>query len=151
MAAGPVSPALARTFGPTAVLTMRTVELEASLVCFLEPDLVHAHFKDHRLVEPSDVQHMFDAIAEGRDGRKVLLVVSVGEGTTMSNEARAYASSEESNRYIAADAIIVRDFGHQLAANVFVRHHKPARPIQMFGEATAAQAWLNTQRVLITP
>jgi hypothetical protein len=130
---------------------MRTVELEASVVSFLESDLVHTHFRDHCLVGPSDVQAMFDAISDGRDGRKVLLMVSVGDGTTMSNEARAYASSEASNHYIAADAIIVRDFGHQLAANVFVRHHKPSRPIQMFGDTASALAWLHTQRTLIQP
>ena len=50
---------------------------------------------------------------------------------------------------IAADAIIVRDFGHQLAANVFVRHHKPGRPIQLFGDKASAMAWLDTQRHLI--
>jgi hypothetical protein len=34
------------------------------------------------------------------------------------------ASSKESNTVIAADAIIVRDFGHQLSANAFVRHNR---------------------------
>ena len=128
---------------------MRSVELEACTIEFLDQDVVHTHFKDHRSVQPDQVQAMFDVIAEDRQGRKVLLMVSVGEGTSMSNEARAYASAEDSNRYIAADAIIVRDFGHQLAANVFVRHHKPGRPIQLFGDQTSAMAWLDTQRHLI--
>ena len=128
---------------------MRSVELEACTIEFLDQDVVHTHFKDHRSVHPDEVQAMFDVIAEDRQGRKVLLMVSVGEGTSMSNEARAYASAEDSNRYIAADAIIVRDFGHQLAANVFVRHHKPGRPIQLFGDQASAMAWLDSQRHLI--
>ena len=78
-------------------------------------------------------------------------MLSVGDNTTMSNEARAYASSPESSNYIAADAIIVRDFGHQLAANVFVRHHKPERHIRMFPDRETAMAWLNEQRnILLT-
>jgi hypothetical protein len=128
---------------------MRSVELEVCTIEFLDQDVVHTHFKDHRSVQPDQVQAMFDVIAEDRHGRKVLLMVSVGEGTSMSNEARAYASADDSNRYIAADAIIVRDFGHQLAANVFVRHHKPGRPIQLFGDQASAMAWLDTQRHLI--
>ena len=130
-------------------MIMRSVELEACTIEFLDQDVVHTHFKDQRSVQPDEVQAMFDVIAEDRQGRKVLLMVSVGEGTSMSNEARAYASAEDSNRYIAADAIIVRDFGHQLAANVFVRHHKPGRPIQLFGDQASAMAWLDTQRHLI--
>ncbi|MBP6573178.1 MAG: hypothetical protein KA230_01895 [Flavobacteriales bacterium] len=129
--------------------TMHAVELGACTVTFLGEDVVHTHFKDHHLVTPEEVQLMFDAIEADRKGRKVLLMVSVGEGTTMSNEARAHASSEASCKYIAADAIVVRDFSHQLAANVFVRHHKPHRPIQMFGDSHSALAWLKEQRHLI--
>lgn len=128
---------------------MEVLALEASELTFLDDDLVHAHFRDGRLVEPEDVQRMFDAMEKARAGRKALLMVTVGEGTTMSNEARAYASSEASCRYIAADAIVVRDFSHQLAANVFVRHHKPSRPIRMFPDRDGALDWLKTQRDLI--
>jgi len=129
--------------------TMHMVELEACTVAFLDGDIVHTHFKDQHLVQPEEVQAMFDAIEQERGGRKVLLMVSVGEGTTMTGEARAHASSEASCKYIAADAIVVRDFGHQLAANVFVRHNKPHRPIQMFPDQDKAMAWLKEQHQLI--
>jgi len=125
------------------------VELDACTVTFLEGDVVHTHFKDDHTVQDGDVQAMFDVVDAQRKGHKVLLLVTVGEGTTMTNEARALASAASANRYIAADAIVVRDFGHQLAANVFVRHHKPARPIQMFPDKESALAWLSQQRHLI--
>lgn len=127
----------------------RVVELDACSITFMEGDIVHTHFKDGRTVEDSEVQAMFDVVDAERNSRKVLLLVTVGEGTTMTNEARALASGDAANRYIAADAIVVRDFGHQLAANVFVRHHKPARPIQMFPDKDSALAWLSQQRHLI--
>lgn len=129
---------------------MHVVELPASTVTFLDDDVVHTHFKDDHLVSVEDVQAMFDAIHQERKGHKVLLMVSVGLNTTMSNEARAFAAqSPESSRHIAADAIIVRDFGHQLAANVFVRYHKPGRPIQMFGDKPSALEWLRSQHYLL--
>ncbi|MBK8499905.1 MAG: hypothetical protein IPL52_14075 [Flavobacteriales bacterium] len=132
------------------MVTMHEVELKACTVTFLDEDIVHTHFRDHHLVSPEEVQLMFDAIRTERGGRKALLMVSVGESTTMSNEARAYASSPNSSEYIAADAIVVRDFGHQLAANVFVRHHKPGRPIQMFPDKDSALAWLKQHRHLVS-
>lgn len=131
------------------MVTMRIVELDACTVAFLDGDIVHTHFKDGHLVQPEEVQAMFDVIERERNGRKALLMVSVGEGTTMTGEARAHASSEISCRYIAADAIVVRDFGHQLAANVFVRHNRPHRPIQMFPDKEKALAWLMEQHHLI--
>ncbi len=128
---------------------VRVVDLDPCTVTFLEGDIVHTHFKEGQLVRSSDVQAMFDVVDAEMDGHKALLMVSVGEGANMTNEARALASAPSSNRYIAADAIVVRDFGHQLTANVFVRHHKPARPIQMFSDTESALAWLSQQRHLI--
>lgn len=128
---------------------MRTIELDVCTLTFIDDDVVHAHFKDGHTVSPEEVHTMFEAAAEGRQGRKVLLVVSVGVGSTLSNEARQYASSPESSKYIAADAIVVRDFGHQLTANVFVRYNKPQRPIQLFGDMDSALSWLKQQRHLV--
>lgn len=128
---------------------MRSIELDVCTLTFIDDDVVHAHFKDGHTVSPEEVHTMFEATSEGRNGRKVLLVVSVGVGSTLSNEARQHASSPESSKYIAADAIVVRDFGHQLTANVFVRYNKPQRPIQLFGDMDSALAWLRQQRHLV--
>lgn len=128
---------------------MSVVNTDSCTITFLEGDIVHTHFKDEHLVTPEEVQEMFDVVERERKGKKALLLVTVGENTTMSNEARAHASSEASCKYIAADAIVVRDFAHNLAANVFVRHHKPHRPIQMFPDKEKAMAWLEQQHALI--
>lgn len=138
-----------RIFVPAVPSKMHVLETEACVIHFLDKDIVHVHFKEDLMVSPEQVQEMFDKVYDERDGRKALLLVTVGEGTTMSNESRAYASSEASGRYVAADAIVVRDFSHQLAANVFVRHHKPSRPIRMFPDKESAVAWLHTQKELI--
>jgi hypothetical protein len=127
----------------------RMKELEACTITFLEGDVVHVHFKDGRTVLPEEVQAMFDTVEAARAGRKFLLMVSVGVGASLTNEARVLASAEGSNRYIAADAIVVRDFGHQLAANVFVRHNKPGRPVGMFPDVPSALAWLSQHHHLI--
>jgi len=125
-------------------------DLPACTLTFLEGDVVHVYFKEERSVQVSDVEAMFHALGEVRHGRRVLLMVSIGDGTSMSNEARAFASSAFSDRYTAADAIIIRDLGHQLAANVFVRHHRPARPIRLFDDRESALEWLLTQQHLLT-
>ena len=113
---------------------------------FMENRVVHAHFDAGRVVNIPDVQSMFDAMYERCEGMKNLLVVSVAEGTTLSNEARAMVSSADASKYIVADAILVRDFQHQLSANAFIRHNKPVRPVETFDKMEDALAWLETQR-----
>lgn len=126
-------------------------ELDACTIDLLDGDVAHVHFREGRTIDVEQVRSMFTALEAGRAGRKLLLMVSVGEGTTLTNEARAFAGGDAGTACAAADAIIVRDFGHQLAANVFVRHHRPARPIRMFPDRTSALAWLREQHHLIGP
>jgi hypothetical protein len=127
----------------------KTIDLDAVEVHFLEDDVVHAHFKPGHTGTVGDVRQLFATIEAERKHHKVLLMVSVGEGSTLTNEARALASSKEGDHIIAADAIIVRDFGHQLAANAFVRFNRPGRPAQLFPDQEKAMAWLLEHRHLI--
>lgn len=128
---------------------MRTVELSVCTLTFLEEDIAHAHFHDGLTAGAADVDELFDAIHRSRGEHKTLLVVSFGDGADMDNEARAHAASDAGSHLIAADAIVVRDFGHQMRANVFVRVNKPKRPIQLFPDMDSALAWLREQRTLI--
>ena len=127
----------------------RTIDMKALELSFQEGDVVHAHFKNDVLGTEEDVHAMFDTIGRERHGRKALLVVTVGEHSTLTNEARALASGPEGDRVLAADAIVVRDFGHQLSANAFVRHNRPVRPTQLFPDMPSALKWLGEQHHLI--
>ena len=118
------------------------IDLDACEIEFLDNGIVHTHFKDGKLVQESDVGSMFDEIRSVLSGQKCLLLVSIGTDATLTNEARALASSASSNDIIAADAIVVRDFYHQLTANVFIRHNKPNRPIKWFPSKESAVDWL---------
>ena len=128
---------------------MLTIDLEPCVLTFMEGDVVHAHFKEDRVGTVDDVKAMFAAIEQERKGRKALLMVSVGVGASLSNEARTMASSKDADHVIAADAIIVRDFGHQLSANAFVRYNRPGRPAQLFPDKESALAWLMSHHDLI--
>jgi hypothetical protein len=129
---------------------LRVIDLRACTLSFLTDDVVHAHFKDGMTGSVSDLKEMFAAIAAERRGHKALLMVSFGDQAALTNDARNYASGEDSHHHFAADAIIVRDFGHQMSANAFVRVNKPQRPIRLFPDEESAMAWLLEQRGLIT-
>lgn len=123
--------------------------MKALELSFGDRDVVHAHFKDEVLGTVNDVHELFDIIGRERNGRKGLLVVTMGEHATLTNEARALASGPEGDRVLAADAIVLRDFGHQLAANAFVRHNRPVRPTKLFQDMESALMWLEEQHHLI--
>ena len=128
---------------------MHTIDLTAVLLTFLDGDVVHAHFKEDVLGKVEDVHAMFAAIATERKGRKGLLMVTIGPRSTLTNEARSLASGPEGDDVLAADAIVLRDFGHQLAANAYARHNRPVRPTKLFPDQESALTWLAAQHHLI--
>ncbi len=136
------------TIRPAMVLPGNVSDLPARILNFLEGGTVHLGLKEEGSVQFSDVEAMFHAVAEVRQGRGVPLMVSIGDGTSMCNEARACASRAFSDRH--ATAIIIRDVGHQLAANILLRHHRPARPIRLFDDKETALDGLLTQQHLAT-
>jgi len=123
-------------------MAKNNVDLDACEIEFLDNGIVHTHFKDGKLIQESDVEAMFEEIRLTLGGHKCLLMVTTGTDATLTNEARALASSATSNDIIAADAIVVKDFYHQLTANVFIRHNKPQRPIKWFPSEESAVEWL---------
>ena len=127
----------------------RSIELDYCTLAFHEGGVVHAHFKDGMVADKDEVQAMFEVIHREEEGRKALFLVSFGNGASLTNAARAHASSPESSKYIAADAILLRDFGHQLSANAFVRVNRPGRPIKLFADKQEAFDWLREQQHLI--
>ena len=127
------------------------IDLRSIELTFQEGDVVHAHFKDNVLGSLDDVHEMFDTIGKERKGRKGLLVVTIGPGSSLTNEARALASGPEGDRVLAADAIVLRDFGHQMSANAFVRHNRPLRPTKLVPDMQSALKWLADQHDLIGP
>lgn len=123
-------------------MAQNKIDMHACELEFLENGVVHAHFKEGKLVEESDVQAMFEEIRNTLNNNKCLLMITTGIDATLSNEARRLASGPSSNDIIAADAIVVKDFYHQLTANAFIRHNKPNRPIKWFPNEESATEWL---------
>ncbi len=131
-------------------MTIRSIQLDACELSFLGDGVVHACFNAGRIVEKAELKAMYEKIFAERNGLRSLFLVSVGDDvTTISNEGRAYASSEEVSKFIVADAIIVKDFKRQLSANAFIRHNKPARPIRTFENKDKAVNWLKSQKHLL--
>jgi len=129
------------------IMTQETVHLKKSSITFSEDQLAHLHIKEGQVVELEEVQNIFSIINQAFSGKKFRLLVTAGENATLSPEARAYASSAESSNVIAADAIVVNNYSHEMTANFFIRFNKPHRPTNWFKNREEAMVWLKTFEV----
>jgi hypothetical protein len=129
------------------IMTQETVHLNKSSITFDEHQLAHLHIKEGQVVELEEVQGIFSIINQAFTGKRFRLLVTAGENATLSPDARSYASSAASSNVIAADAIVVNNYSHEMTANFFIRFNKPHRPTNWFKNREEALEWLKTFEV----
>jgi hypothetical protein len=125
-------------------MTQQIIDFKKCTITFGDEQIVHLHFKEGFVVELEEVQDIFETINSAYTNRNFRLLVTAGEKATLSPEARAYASSHESSDVIVADAIVVRNYSHEMTANFFIRFNKPHRPTNWFKDEADATKWLKT-------
>jgi len=121
---------------------MKIIEIEEATIAF-EEVYVHFHFKKgDEPVAKSTVEKVYDYVSVNLKERKYLLVTTE-EGTKLTEPAREFASSKKFDEVIKADAIVVNNYSHEIAANFFIRFNRPNRPVKLFPNRDKAVAWIH--------
>lgn len=116
-------------------------------VSFENPDLCYLHFKRAEGEIPlSSIEEALQVMRNESQGRKSYLIVTTEEGAKMTMEARDFAASNAFEDVVLADAIILSNYDHEIAANFFVRFSKPNRPVELFKSKEEAMLWIDTLR-----
>ncbi len=95
-------------------------------------------------IDISHVKQVVGALGELGGGKKFPLLISVGEFTLPTPEARNYIATAESDPFASAEAYVVRSLSQRLVGNVYISLNKPARPTRMFNDEQKATEWLKT-------
>lgn len=75
-------------------------------------------------------------------GRKVPLLVNMGNTRSISRDAREYFSGKESVKVMAAAALVVNSAVHRVMGNFFLGINKPPFPLRLFSSEQEALEWL---------
>lgn len=107
----------------------------------LDQGSVVLHIKSEETLLPEDVYKIFHTIHTDYPTARTL-IVTAGKRATLSPEARVVVSGEDITEQIVADAIIIKEFSHQMSSNFFVRFNRPSRPTKLFRNIEDAKKWL---------
>jgi len=107
-------------------------------------DIIHIVLKDNIQVELEDSkkQHLF--LKSKFDGiNKHLVLVESGTYTTISKEAREFATKPESNEMTRATAVIVKSLAHRIIINFIINlTSQQTMKMKMFEDKQKAINWL---------
>ena len=123
----------------------KDLDLGDVTIKFRDDGIVNLHFRGEHTIEANAVEKVLDTLQEEYPKMKCHLLITGDKGFNMSQEARAFASSDKYDAISCADAIVQVDYSHQMAANFFIRFSKPNRPVKIFPDEERAVTWLLTQ------
>lgn len=116
----------------------------AGSVSFLEDGIMRYEIDTMEEISRANVEEYVQTVKQLGGGRAFCNLVVVKNFVQVGDDARAYAASEESNKYTIADAFVIQSFALKLVGNFYIRYNKPVRPTRLFNEETEAINWLRT-------
>ncbi len=125
---------------------IESVEDRASTIEFWDNEIIFIKLKDNIQVELEDAQKQYLFLkAKYNNINKHIILVETGLDTSISKEAREFASKPESNEMTAATAVIVKSLAHRLIINFIIKlTHQQTMKMKMFDDKQKAINWLLT-------
>lgn len=123
---------------------IESVEDRASTIEFWGNDIIFIKLKDAIQVELEDAQKQHFFLKSKYDGiHKHSILVEPGLDTSISKEAREFASKPDSNEMTEATAVIVKSLAHRIIINFIINlTHQQTMKMKMFDDKQKAINWL---------
>ena len=116
----------------------------ASNVEFWDNGIIFIKLKDNLQIELQDSQKQYLFLKSKYDGiNKHIILVEPGNDTSISKEAREFATKPESNEMTLATAVIVKSLAHRIIINFIINFtHQQTMKMKMFDNKQKAIDWL---------
>ncbi|MDF2438503.1 MAG: hypothetical protein K0Q95_2879 [Bacteroidota bacterium] len=121
-------------------------EFDGSVLTLRPDGVLNIYLKPNKIIKQSDGEDIVKGLASMGNGKKFLLLFTAGEDTSVSTEARYYASTPEANKYTIASAFVVKSIAQKLLGNAYVTFNKPVTPTRIFTDEQDALRWLEIYR-----
>jgi hypothetical protein len=119
---------------------------EATTLTLRSDGILNIFLKPNKIISRKDGEEIVAGLAEIGKGNKLLLLFTAGKDTSVTTEARYYASTPEANKYTIASAFVVKSIAQKLLGNAYVTFNKPVTPTRIFTDEADAVKWLNSFR-----
>ncbi|MBP8034241.1 MAG: hypothetical protein KAZ71_06555 [Bacteroidia bacterium] len=115
---------------------VETISDRASIIEFWDNDIICIKLKDNVQIELEDSKKQYLFLKSKFDGiNKHLILVETGLDTSISKEAREFASKPESNEMTRATAVIVKSLAHRIIINFIIKFtHQQKMKMKMFDD-----------------
>ncbi len=79
-------------------------------------------------------------------GKRFVVLIDARAEVTVSKESREWGSTEEGQKNLVAQAIVVNSLANRLVGNFIIKFHKPIAKTRLFSDEQTALLWLREQK-----
>ncbi|MBK7130388.1 MAG: hypothetical protein IPM74_10420 [Crocinitomicaceae bacterium] len=113
-----------------------------STIRLRDDGILELHTNDTHVYEIKDVIENVDAFGKLTGNKKAPVIIFGGSFTSLKAETRAFMASEESLKYSAAEAFVLRSLAQKILINFYIKFDKPLVPTKVFRDKAKAIEWL---------
>jgi hypothetical protein len=122
------------------------IDIGKALVEKKEDGHLYIRIRDGQELDVEDIKALLEAKTRLFGDEPHTTVFVAGTNSSISNEARVFASSEEAYQGAIAKTIVAKCLSTRLMGNFFIRFNNPPAPTKLFACEKEAVQWLNQMR-----
>lgn len=125
---------------------IKKVETDQYIVGLRNDGIVHVFYKEYTELDVKLLLEMLDVYIQLCDNKPYPFILEAEEYITITKEARGNAISLEDKSPLAISAILVKNLGHKLITDFYLKFDKPKRPYKVFKDFQEGIDWLKETR-----
>lgn len=122
----------------------KKITTEKFEVTLLEDGIVEDHIKPGAIMEVDDIVAIKKHNYAQAGNKPYVILVTAGELTTFSKEARELAASKEFIDAALAKALLINSTAHRIIGNFYLKVNKPYLQTRIFSDRSKALIWLRS-------
>jgi len=126
--------------------TLTAIDIGKAIVKKHDNGHLYITIREGQELDVDDIKALVQAKNQlcGNEPHTTLLIA--GNNSSISSEARAFASSKEAYKGAIAKSIVTKCLPTRLIGNFFIRFNNPPAPTKLFACEKEAVQWLNLMR-----
>jgi hypothetical protein len=126
---------------------MESIKIELANACayLLFPGMIENVVKPGVSFDVKDALELKEANKKLSNGKPYVVLVTSGEMSTVTKEARELIASEDYKQVTIAKALVISSLGHKIVGNFYLSINKPRIKTQLFSDREKAIEWLKNE------
>jgi hypothetical protein len=125
------------------ILSTKIIENANSTAEIMDGDIFYLYYHKYAMLTVKDFEEGIADYEKLSEGRKMKILVEIGEFSSSTSKARKFASNN--NPSVTREAIVIKDFSQRMIAQLYVALHKKKHPKRIFKSKEKALNWIKTK------